>query len=45
MPDSINRLGATTRAEGFRELLNNILNVNLPLIGIRQNDELKKISG
>jgi magnesium transporter len=33
------------RAEGFRELLNNILNVNLTLVGIRQNDEVKKISG
>jgi magnesium transporter len=32
------------RAEGFRELLNNILNVNLTLVGIRQNDEVKKIS-
>jgi magnesium transporter len=33
------------KAESFRELLNNILNVNLTLVGIRQNDEMKKISG
>src|ERR687893_472337 len=33
------------RVEGFRELLNNILSVNHTLVGIRQNDEVKKISG
>src|SRR5919199_322716 len=32
------------KAEGFRELLNNILSVNHTLVGIRQNDEVKKIS-
>ena len=32
------------KAEGFRELLNSILSVNLTLVGIRQNDEVKKIS-
>jgi magnesium transporter len=37
-------LRVTERAEGFRELLNNILDVNLTLVGIRQNDEVKKIS-
>jgi magnesium transporter len=34
----------TERVEGFRELLNNILSLNLTLVGIRQNDEVKKIS-
>jgi len=38
-------LRVTERVEGFRELLNNILNVNLTLVSIRQNDEVKKISG
>jgi len=33
------------KVEGFRELLNNILSVNHTLVGIRQNDEVKKISG
>ncbi len=37
-------LRVTERVEGFRELLNNILDVNLTLVGIRQNDEVKKIS-
>lgn len=32
------------RVEGFRELISNILNVNLTLVGIGQNDEVKKIS-
>ncbi len=32
------------RAEAFRELLNNILGVNLTLVGVNQNDEVKKIS-
>jgi magnesium transporter len=34
----------TDRVEGFRELLTNILNVNLTLIGINQNDQMKRIS-
>ncbi len=37
-------LRVTERVEGFRELLNNILDVNLTLVGIRQNDEVKRIS-
>lgn len=37
-------LRVTERVEGFRELLTNILNVNLTLIGINQNDQMKKIS-
>jgi magnesium transporter len=32
------------RVEGFRELISNILNVNLTLVGLGQNDEVKKIS-
>ena len=32
------------RVEGFRELLANILNVNLAQIGIDQNNQVKKIS-
>jgi magnesium transporter len=34
----------TERVEGFHELLRNILDVNLTLVGISQNDETKKIS-
>ncbi len=37
-------LKVTERAEGFRELLNNILGVNLTLVSVGQNDEVKKIS-
>jgi magnesium transporter len=37
-------LRVTERVEGFRELLSNILSVNLALIGIDQNDQVKKIS-
>jgi magnesium transporter len=37
-------LRATERVEGFRELLSNILSVNLALIDINQNDQVKKIS-
>jgi magnesium transporter len=44
-------LRVTERAQGFRELLTNILNVNLTLvsinqtqIGLSQNDQMKKIS-
>ena len=32
------------RVEGFHELLQNILSVNLTLVGLAQNDEVKKIS-
>jgi magnesium transporter len=37
-------LRVTERVEGFRELLANILNVNLSQIGIDQNNQVKKIS-
>jgi magnesium transporter len=37
-------LRVTERVEGFRELLANILNVNLARIGIDQNNQVKKIS-
>jgi magnesium transporter len=37
-------LRVTERVEGFRELLSNILSVNLTLINIDQNDQVKKIS-
>ena len=37
-------LRVTERVEAFRELLSNILSVNLTLVGINQNDEVKKIS-
>jgi magnesium transporter len=37
-------LRVTERVEGFRELLANILNVNLAQIGIDQNNQVKKIS-
>ncbi|MCA3747564.1 MAG: magnesium/cobalt transporter CorA [Rubrobacter sp.] len=30
--------------EGFRELISNILNVNLTLVSVEQNDEVKRIS-
>lgn len=33
------------QVEGFRELLSGILSVNLTLVGIGQNEEVKKISG
>jgi magnesium transporter len=32
------------RVEGFREFISNILNVNLTLVSLGQNDEVKKIS-
>ncbi len=38
-------LRTTEQVEAFRELLSNILSVNLTLVGINQNDEVKKISG
>ena len=34
----------TEQVDGFRELLANILSVNLTLVGVGQNDEVKKIS-
>ena len=37
-------LKVTERIAGFRELLTNILSVNLTLVGVNQNDEVKKIS-
>jgi magnesium transporter len=37
-------LRVTERVQGFRELLTNILSVNLTLVGINQNDQMKKIS-
>lgn len=37
-------LRVTERVEGFRELLTNILSVNLTLVSVNQNDQMKKIS-
>jgi magnesium transporter len=37
-------LRVTEQVEAFRELISNILSVNLTLVGINQNDEVKKIS-
>ncbi len=37
-------LRVTEQVEAFRELLSNILSVNLTLVGLNQNDEVKKIS-
>jgi magnesium transporter len=37
-------LQVTERLAGFRELLQSILSVNLTLVGLSQNDEVKKIS-
>jgi magnesium transporter len=37
-------LRTTEQVEAFHELLSNILSVNLTLVGINQNDEVKKIS-
>jgi magnesium transporter len=37
-------LRVTERVQGFRDLLTNILSVNLTLIGINQNDQMRKIS-
>ena len=34
----------TERAEGFRQLLTNILTVNAALVGQRQNDEIQRLS-
>jgi magnesium transporter len=37
-------LRVTDQAQGFRELLQNILSVNLTLASVNQNDQVKKIS-
>jgi magnesium transporter len=37
-------LRVTEQAQGFRELLQNILSVNLTLASVNQNDQVKKIS-
>ena len=37
-------LRVSEQVEAFRELLSNILSVNLTLVGVGQNDEVKKIS-
>jgi magnesium transporter len=37
-------LRVTERTQGFRELLTNILSVNLTLMSVNQNDQTKKIS-
>ncbi|HVF01668.1 MAG TPA: magnesium/cobalt transporter CorA [Rubrobacteraceae bacterium] len=37
-------LKVTERTTGFRELLTDILSVNLTLVGVNQNDQVKKIS-
>ena len=37
-------LRVTERVQGFRDLLTNILSVNLTLIGVEQNNQMKKIS-
>ncbi|QYJ16258.1 Cobalt/magnesium transport protein CorA [Rubrobacter xylanophilus DSM 9941] len=37
-------LRTNEQIEGFRELISNILNVNLTLVSVEQNDEVKKIS-
>jgi magnesium transporter len=37
-------LQVTERVEGFREILQNILSVNLTLVGLAQNEEINKIT-
>ncbi len=37
-------IAVTERVAGFRELLQNILSVNLTLIGLQQNDEVKALT-
>ncbi|MGH3147738.1 MAG: magnesium/cobalt transporter CorA, partial [Rubrobacter sp.] len=37
-------LRVTEQIEGFRELLSNILDVNLTMVSVRQNDQVQKIS-
>ncbi|HET7480637.1 MAG TPA: magnesium and cobalt transport protein CorA [Rubrobacteraceae bacterium] len=37
-------LRATEQVEGFRELLTNILSVNLTMVSVRQNEQVQKVS-
>ena len=37
-------LRITERVEGFREMLQNILGVNLTLVGLQQNEEVKTLT-
>ena len=37
-------LRVTQQIEGFRDLLSSILGVNLTMVGVRQNDQMQKIS-
>ncbi len=37
-------LRVTQQTEGFRDLLSSILDVNLTMVGVRQNDQMQKIS-
>ena len=37
-------LRVTEQIEGFRDLLTNILNMNLTLVGVNRNDQIKKVS-
>jgi magnesium transporter len=37
-------LRVTEQTEGFRELLSSIVSVNLTMVGIQQNDQMKKMS-
>ncbi|MGB3634873.1 MAG: CorA family divalent cation transporter, partial [Rubrobacteraceae bacterium] len=37
-------LRTAEQIDGFRELLSNILNVNLTLVSVRQNEQVQKIS-
>ena len=37
-------LRITERVEGFREMLQNILSVNLTLVGLQQNEEVKTLT-
>ncbi len=37
-------LKVTEQVEGFRELLSNILGVNLTMVSVKQNDQVQKIS-
>ncbi len=51
-PEARERLGyirerilrVTQQIEGFRDLLSSILGVNLTMVGVRQNDQMQKIS-
>jgi magnesium transporter len=37
-------LRVTQQIEGFRDLLSSILGVNLTMVGVRQNDQMQKIT-